>query len=229
MAQPKSLKIPNKSYKNSTFGNAITKRRTKQKPANSYRHRQRWLLWVGSTTATLSLFLVLTTGYSYNWGKGSPAIKSLSPATRLAADKNTPLSTALADGVVKSAMPDNSPPATNTSTSNKNSQSVNVTVPTSDSNTINSSSNLNLPHPDPNPSPTPTLTRSANLLTFASSLNSGENIDIAIAKAKSLGLTVDCHTNLLLVKTCTFSSSTKSITTRSLVGSGAIDSIASNL
>lgn len=178
---------------------------------NVLKHKEQLMkygLW-GAGIVILLLLLVL--GWATDWTKGLHKDSSVTPNSSLDASKSTEGSASGDAGTASETGTNNTATETGGGTTTDRTTTNNSTTTTN--NTTTTTDNTSQP--------------SNGLLSLYSDSNAGRSVNEIIDQAQELGITTECHTEIV-VQVCTFIQDGYTIVTKNISGIDGITSITKN-
>ena len=233
MAQKKAKKSQTKRAAVQSTKSSSARQSAKQKKAlQDMKTREHWMRWGIVTGLIVILLLLLIIGYITDWASGLrsngtyPLSASLDSATvgsdgAGATGSNATNATNGGQGGTTTTTTNGGGGSTsNTDTTNNSTSSTYNSESQSSSTTTNNSTENNTTINNTEQPP-------SGLISIHSSAISGESINNLINLAGSLGVSVSCSDNLL-VKNCTFTAGSYSVSTSSSIVDGIIGQVTKN-
>lgn len=204
------------------------KQRKQQAQINTYKKQQKWLLWAGVALVILALLLLLATGYSYNWWKGSSkdSLRDFSPASTTLDNTGAAQETADTSAGGSTGGAGGSGGAGGGGTSGGT--NTTTTIDRGSTNTVtnnNSSTKETVKETNTN---TTTTQPSAGLLDLLADIDTGDNLDALLSRADDLSVSASCRTELLIVRVCDFEEGDFKITVKGLLTDNLVTSVVAN-
>lgn len=183
------------------------KQAKQQKQIAHYEKNQRFMKWIAIALMILLLLALLTAGYATDWTRGL--------------NKNSGKGTTTADGLDSAGQPTSGASGTGGGSGGGSNGGGDSTTTTTNSSTTTNNTTGNNP---PSNGGGDDSTLIDELIQLYNDTGIGDNVNDLINRANSLGIDVNCSSDLL-VQDCTFSASGEQFSVRSLLGTGIITGI----